>query len=200
MSLIPDTRVSLILRLRDREDVAAWHHFVSLYEPVIYRMARRRGWQHEDARDLVQDVLLAVARAVGSWDPSGPGRFRSWLFRILQNRLIDQFRRRNALATGSGGSSMAIQIQQHADPQVDLPTEIEQEYRRELFLRAADQVRHQVLPTTWRAFWRTSVDGEPAERTAQELGTTVGAVYLARSRVLMRLRQCVQLLEQPDPR
>ena len=199
MSQIPDTRVSLILRLRDRDDVAAWHHFVSLYEPVIYRMARRRGWQHEDACDLVQEVLLAVARAVGSWDPAGPGRFRSWLFRILQNRLIDQFRRRNALAIGNGGSSMAIQIQQHPDPQLDLSAEIEQEYRRELFLRAADQVRRQVQPTTWQAFgarvWTES--RRKGRRTSWESRSVRST---SRSRVLMRLRQCVQLLEQPEPR
>ncbi len=141
MSHVPDTRVSLILRLRDRDDVAAWHRFTMLYEPVIYRMARRRGWQHEDARDLVQDVLMAVARAVGSWDPSGPGRFRSWLFRVLRNRLVDQLRRRPHLPIGQGGSSMAFRMQQQADPQADLSAEIEREYRRQLFWRAAQQVR-----------------------------------------------------------
>jgi RNA polymerase sigma-70 factor (ECF subfamily) len=200
MSQVPDTRVSLILRLRNRDDVAAWHHFVSLYEPVIYRVARRRGWQHEDARDLVQDVLMAVARAVGSWDPTGSGRFRSWLFRVLQNRLVDQFRRRGSLATAMGGSSMALRIQQHADPQEHLSAEIEQEYRRQVFLRAADQVRQQVQSTTWQAFWRTSVDGESVEDTARELEMTVGAVYIARSRVLARLRQLVQHLDQPERR
>ena len=197
MNQVPDTRVSLILRLRDRDDVAAWHRFVALYQPVIYRMARRRGWQHEDAVDFVQEVLLAVARAVGSWDPSGPGRFRSWLFRVLRSKLVDQLRRRSKLAIGTGGSSMAVWIQQQPDPQADLSAEIEQECRRQLFVRAAAQVRAHVRDTTWQAFWSTSIDGQAVEHVANRLGLTVGAVYIARSRVLARLREAVQSFENP---
>ncbi len=199
MSQVPDTRVSLILRLRNPDDVAAWHRFVTLYEPVIYRIVRRRGWQHEDAVDTVQDVFLAVARAVGSWDPSGQGRFRSWLFRVLRSKLVDQLRRRQQRTIGRGGSSMALWIQQQPDPQAELSAEIEHEYRRELFQRASLQVQGQVQATTWQAFWRTSVDGQPVEHVARQLGLTAGAVYIVRSRVLTRLREYVQSCEDPLP-
>ena len=183
MSQVPDTRVSLILRLRNPDDVAAWHRFVTLYEPVIYRVARRRGWQHEDAVDTVQEVFLAVARAVGSWDPAGEARFRSWLFQVLRSKLVDQLRRRQQRTIGRGGSSMALWMQQQPDPQAELSAEIEYEYRRELFQRASFKVQGQVHESTWQAFWRTSVDGQSAEHVAGQLGLTVGAVYIAQSRV-----------------
>ena len=72
----PATRYSLILRLRDPGDVAAWHEFVTLYEPLILRLAARKGLQDADAQDLCQEVFTAVARAIEHWDPIRPaGRF-----------------------------------------------------------------------------------------------------------------------------
>lgn len=59
-----ETRVSLILRLRDAADVAAWDEFVAIYGPIVYRMALRQGPQRADADDVVQQVFAAVAQSV----------------------------------------------------------------------------------------------------------------------------------------
>src|SRR6476620_9269186 len=95
MAEIPPTRASLLVRLRDRHDQAAWTEFVELYAPVVYGYARKQGLQDADAADLCQEVLRAVAGAVGrlEYDPQR-GSFRNWLFTIVRNKLSNWRRAR----------------------------------------------------------------------------------------------------------
>jgi DNA-directed RNA polymerase specialized sigma24 family protein len=77
MQPLPDTRATLLARLRDPADADAWREFTRLYAGVVYGFARRRGLQDADAADLMQDVLRSVAGHVGplEYDPAR-GRFR----------------------------------------------------------------------------------------------------------------------------
>ena len=196
MPPIPDTKVSLILRLRNRDDALAWNQFVEVYDPVIERVARKFGLQPADARETVQEVLIAVARAVGQWEPAQPVRFRSWLFRIVRSKTIDHLRKRSRQAHAAGSGSLAEQIEYVADPKASLTGEIDREYRRQLFRMAAREVKQAVKPATWEAFWLTSVDGQSPDEAAERLEISVGAVYIARSRVLMRLKQWIAEYER----
>jgi len=196
MTPLPDTRYSLILRLPTVEDAAAWREFVGIYEPVVYRFARRRGLQDADARELVQNVLVRVARAVGGWKPDQRrGRFRTWLLCIARNQLVDVFRARQRREVAAGGTSMLARLSSHADRPGTLDEELNLENQRVQFRWAAARVRESVQERTWQAFWLTSVQERPVEAVARELGLTPGAVYIARSRVIARLRQEVQQLE-----
>jgi RNA polymerase sigma-70 factor (ECF subfamily) len=188
-----DTRHSLILRLRDSADVIAWREFAALYEPLIVRLARAKGLQDADARDLCQEVLLAVAKAADRWDPDpARGSFRGWLSRVTRNLLINFLTRREEPATGRTSIVELLEAQPKADPSVTGMFDLE--YRRRLFHWAAEKVEKEFAPETWQAFWRTAVRGEKPANAAQELGISIGAVYIARSRVMARLRKQIEEL------
>jgi RNA polymerase sigma-70 factor (ECF subfamily) len=183
----PETRFSLIGRLRDHDDEQAWNEFALLYQPLIFRIARSRGLQHADAAEVTQDVLGRVAGAVEQWTPDpAKGSFRGWLYRITRNLTIDYLRRDHRrpvnLDFTSGQNLDAI-----ADPADPQSREFETEFRRSLFELAAAHIKGEFQPRTWQAFWRSAVEGVEVAAVAAELEMTVGAVYIARSRVMKRL-------------
>jgi RNA polymerase sigma-70 factor (ECF subfamily) len=195
---MPDTRISLILRLPRSADAAAWREFVELYEPLVLRFARRRGLQEADAQDLVQRVFTSVAGAVDRWQPDAArGKFRAWLFRIARNHLINQatLRRRERPV---GGSTQLRRLQSEIDERSFEAGDVEVEYRRAVFESAAARVKRLVQPATWSAFWETMVVGRSCESVAEDLKMSVGAIYVARSRVVARLRAVVEELEAND--
>lgn len=192
MSPAPDTRASLLLRL-SQADEAAWREFVELYEPLILGFARQRGLQDADARDLCQDVLRALAGAIGRFDPTrGDGTFRGWLTRIARNMVINQVQARQRRTPGSGDTALHQRLAEEPAPEGADSALFDLELRRRLFRWAAERVRTACSETTWRAFWRTAVDGQSPASVASELGISVGAVYIARSRVIARLREQVE--------
>lgn len=196
---MPDTRISLILRLPRSADGAAWREFVELYEPLVLKFARARGLQPHDAQELVQRVFVAVAGAVERWQPDpARGAFRSWLYRIARNQLIKQVTAR-AREKSVGGTSNFLKLhQQLPGSSSDLDAEMEREYRRVVFKLAAECVQQSVQPQTWQAFARSMIDDAPMQQVAEELNISIGAVYIARSRVIARLREVVQQLEAED--
>lgn len=192
MSAPPTTRYSLILRIQDPQNHAAWVEFLAIYEPLVYRLARRRGFQDADARDLCQDVFRAVAGAARRWTPDpARGSFRGWLFRIAQNQLLNALRRQRRHGRASGDSGVARLLEtQPADGDEDV-REIQAECRRRLFQLAAESIEREFTRSTWQAFWQTAVLSREVARVAADLGISSGAVYIARSRVLARLRERV---------
>lgn len=200
---ISDTRNSLLLRLPDRADIDAWDQFVDIYQPLIFRLARSKGFQEADANDIVQEVLLAVSNSIHRWDhePS-KGRFRDWLYKIARNLMINFLTRRKHLPLGQGGSDLVRLLNDQVDPHSedsDASREFDIEYRRQLYLIAARHVRHDVRATTWEAFQRTSIDGMSIAEAARLLSMSEGAVVVARCRVLARLRDTVKRLEGENP-
>jgi RNA polymerase sigma-70 factor (ECF subfamily) len=196
MSDLPSTRPSLLVRLRDLCDKDAWRQFVQMYAPVVYAYARKRGLQDADAADLTQDVLRAVTVASGRfvYDP-GQGSFRGWLFTLTHHKLHDLLVRQRRQTPGSGDRAVQEQLEQ-------LPTRPEysalweDEYEQRLFAWAAEQVRGRFEETTWQAFWLTAVEGRSGKEVAERLNLTVAAVYLAKSRVMARLREQVRQFEE----
>jgi RNA polymerase sigma-70 factor (ECF subfamily) len=192
----PETRASLILRLRNPADVAAWDEVVSVYGPLVFRMARRRGLQPADADDLVQEVFSAVARQVGDWVlRPDRGRFRAWLLQIARNIAVNLLTRKPFGAIGVGGDEAEGWLEEIPEQVDELSSQFDVEYRREVFRWAAEQVRESVARTTWQAFQLTHVEDVSIADAALQLGISVGNVYIARSRVMKRLRELAEKFE-----
>jgi RNA polymerase sigma-70 factor (ECF subfamily) len=170
--------------------------FLALYEPFVYRFARRKGFQDADAQDLCQEVFRRVAHAVKGWTPDPErGTFRGWLVRITHNLVLNQLRGARRHVKGTGDSRVLQWLDAQPDGCDEHAAELEQEYRRHLFTLAAEAIEKEFTRSTWEAFWKTSVDGQSPNAVAAELAISKGAVYIAKSRVLARLRQKVQALE-----
>ncbi|MCC7333941.1 MAG: sigma-70 family RNA polymerase sigma factor [Pirellulaceae bacterium] len=200
---ISDTRNSLLLRLPDRADIDAWDQFVDVYQPLIFRLARSKGFQEADANDIVQEVLLAVSKSIHRWDHEpNKGRFRDWLYKIARNLMINFLTRRKHLPLGQGGTDLVRLLNDQVDPNHEdsaASREFDIEYRRQLYMIAARHVRHDVRVTTWQAFQRTSIEGLSIAEAAQVLAMSEGTVVVARCRVLARLRDTVKRLEGESP-
>src|SRR3954463_2187665 len=127
MAEIPPTRASLVLRLRDPRDEAAWKAFVDLYGPLVYGFLRKQGLQDADAADLGQEVLSAVAGAIGrlEYDPQR-GSFRNWLFTVVRRKLSNWRRDQGHRLRGSGDSETQKLLEQCQVCDVD-----ESEWERE---------------------------------------------------------------------
>ncbi len=185
MGSIPETDVSLILRLPEAVDPKDWIDFSERYQPLIYRFGTRRGLSEQDAQDLVQRVMMSVARSVGRWRPSPDmPRFRNWLFTIARNQLINLVNARRP-DQATGGSAHLEKLRATVDAATGT---LDDDYRHEVFLWAAARVRSQVHAQSWTAFWKTSVEGIGCDLVASQLNMTVGAVYATRSRIMSRLK------------
>ena len=197
MADAPTTRPSLLVRLRDAQDADAWRLFVELYGPIVYRFARRHHLQDADAADLTQEVLRGVSGSVGrlDYDPRR-GSFRGWLFTLAHRKLYDLLARRRRQEQAGGDS--ATQMLLDETPARDSEDVWNQEHGRQVFAWAAEQVRGQFTETTWRAFWATAVEGRDAAAVAEELKLSVGAVYVAKSRVQARLREQIRQITDED--
>lgn len=180
------TSVSLLERLRQPAAQEAWARFVDLYTPLLYTWARRLGLQDQDAADLVQDVFVLLVQKLPEFTYDRHKSFRAWLRTVTLNLLRNKRRR-----TVPSGEDAGVALSELVQPDHDVPF-WEVEYRQYLVGRALEVMQAEFQPSTWKAFWEYVVCGRPAAPVAGELGLTVNAVYLARARVLSRLRQELQ--------
>ncbi|MDX1925471.1 MAG: sigma-70 family RNA polymerase sigma factor [Pirellulaceae bacterium] len=185
----PETRDTLLTRLRNPADQQAWEDFVMLYQPLIVRFAIRQGLQDADANDISQRVLWTVARAAENFQiGERHGSFRGWLATVTTNAVLNLMQRESK-HRGSGRTSVWELMEQVAEPAAELSAAWRDEHRSAMFRIAAQKVRSKFTEDVWRLFWRTAVDGEAIEAVAKDLSKSIGAAYAARSRVLAAIRK-----------
>jgi RNA polymerase sigma factor (sigma-70 family) len=190
----PPTSPTLLQRLRTPDDAAAWERFVEIYAPLLHRHALSRGLQPADACDVVQDAMRGIFLALPRFDyRPDKARFRSWLYRVAENQVRQFLRHGRRRPSGDGRTTLmqAAEVQQAAADEVAAEQRWQEAVRRQLFEWAVGKVQPEFAPRLWSAFWRTAVENEMPDKVAGDLGMTRAAVYMARSRCVARLRQCL---------
>lgn len=184
-----ETRQSLLLRAQTGE-TDAWKDLTDLYRPLILGWLNRQGVPARDLEDLSQEVLLSVVKQLPGFEHSGHrGAFRTWLRTIVCRRTADYWRAIDADTQAQGGSGATAALQQLADPASELNRQWDEEHDRYVVHCLLDRVEEEFEPITLQAFRRLALDGVSGAEAAQELGMSVAAVYVAKSRVLARMRQ-----------
>jgi RNA polymerase sigma-70 factor, ECF subfamily len=184
-----DTRQSLLFRAQTGEE-DAWKDLTDLYRPLIIAWLNRQGVPAGDLEDLTQDVLMTVVKHLPSFEHSGNrGAFRSWLRTIVCSRTTDYWRATVERTPASGGSGVTAALQEIMDPDTDLNRQWDEEHDRYVLGCLLALVEQEFGPQTFLAFRRLALDGASGAAVAKELGLSVTAVYVAKSRVLQRIRQ-----------
>ena len=178
------TPASLLERLRQPAAPEAWRRFVKLYTPLLFHWAQRLGWHEPDAADLVQEVFLVLIRKLPEFQYNPEQRFRGWLWTLTLNKSRELGRRRS-VPTEPGTADVLAELPSREDTQaIDAA-----EYQQYLMQQALQLLQAEFQPATWMAFWECVVAERPAAEVARELALTENAVYLAKGRVLRRLRR-----------
>jgi RNA polymerase sigma-70 factor, ECF subfamily len=179
------TSVSLLRRLRQpTEQEASWQRFVQIYTPLLFHWARKLGLSAEDAADLVQEVLVLLVQKLPEFTYDPQRSFRGWLRTVMQNKWRDSRRLRRVPVAEESAASIVDAANDDAAAALE-----EAEYQQYVVKQALELMQAEFQPETWKACWEYMIVGKPADAVAKELGLTINAVYLAKSRVLSRLRE-----------
>lgn len=158
---------------------------------MIYRWAVQIGLPQAEAADLVQDIFAALIDKIADFEYDHKRSFRKWLKTVTTNRAKDFLRRRAIRPVNASSQAERLTV----------PDEIEflsnREYNQKLIARALEFVQTEFEETTWKACWCTVVDGKSVAETAEQLGVTENSIYIARSRVLRRIRSELSGLLDP---
>ena len=199
--MLDQTRHSLIVRLQDSSDQAAWTEFVELYQPLIENVARKLGMPDHDRQDAIQEVLLHLTKVISHWNPDAErASFRGWLYRVSRNLLIRWAQNKDLAVIGTGQTAIHALLAQHQDPAWDQQSaEFDLDFRKQVFMRAAMLIQPRFQSRTWQAFWLTVVEGHSVAETSERLGLQKGSIYVARCRIMAELKtEARRLLEQHD--
>ncbi len=185
-----ETSASLLERLRQNADHDSWQRLLNLYTPLIRGWLRRYGLPDHEADDLVQDVLTVVVRRLPDFR-RGPhtGSFRAWLRAITVNCLRDAWRAQRIRPRATGDSNFLQMLDQLGDDDSGLTRLWDEEHDQHVLNQLLEMIRPRFEPGTWQAFKRVTLDGQAPAQVAAELGISVNAVFIAKSRVLSQLRQ-----------
>lgn len=188
-ALTGSTDSALLRRAQEREP-DAWRQLAELYGPLVYGWCRRAKLQPADAADVVQEVFAALAGGLVRFEARDTGSFRAWLRAITGHKTLDHLRRRLRVPEGQGGGRADGVLAHWPAPEDLIPEDPAPLRGRVALVQAAlERLRGETRDRTWQAFWRTTIDDQSPADVAEALGMKVGAVYQAKSRTLLRLRE-----------
>ncbi len=177
------TRASLLQRVKDPRDQTSWREFYQIYQPLLYRYARARGLDRENAEELTQQCLALLTTKMPEFEYSREkGGFKHWLRRIANNKVNDLFKKRRLPLAQSGD----FRRPQHRELS---PDELwEQQWQKRHLQYCLREIQSEVGASTYQAFQYHVLSGWPVERVAETLNISADQVYTAKSRITRRLR------------
>jgi RNA polymerase sigma-70 factor (ECF subfamily) len=186
---MPSTSQSLLDRLQKHQDPQAWQRLLSAYEPWLRAWLSRHQLQPADVDDLVQNILTVVNQNLPAFVHNGqPGAFRSWMRTILVNQ-VRHFLRTRRHRQALGGEALPHELGQIEDPRSDARRHWDQEHDQQLVRRLLASVQSDFHPQTWEIFRLLVLENLPAAEVARRCQVQRNSVYVAKARVLTRLRQ-----------
>lgn len=186
--MIDSTSASLLAKLKDPSDQVSWEQFVRIYTPLVRYWLRRVNLQSHDVDDVLQQLMVKLVQKLPEYEYDPERSFRGWLRRVVHNEFLHLKRSQRELTLGDPGNAETTLVKP-LDKIVEPEDFWSREYADLVVALALPIMRDNFEETTWRACWLTTVDGEPAAAVAEKLGLSVGAVYIAKSRVLQKLRE-----------
>ena len=191
------TRASLLTRLKDPGDDTGWQRFFDTYAGLIHNCALKAGCSQTEADDVLQEVLLSVAREIPNfkYDPK-KGAFKSWLFCIVGRRVVDLFRKRRVGDARRTDSAQLPDDMGSANQQME--ADWEKEWGEHVLSRACELVKSQVSASQWQMFELSTMQEWPMDRVTAFLGVNRAQVYMARMRVSRLMKRAMALIAEPQ--
>jgi RNA polymerase sigma factor (sigma-70 family) len=201
------TRASLLERLKDMSDKASWDAFYETYHELIFSVARRAGLTESEAREVVQDTLIAVAKKMPgfTYDPAKDS-FKGWLLTVVRWRILDQLSKRSAESVEQhqrcpfGGhaeqDTRTATIDRVPDPAAQLDGVWEEEWEAQVLHAALARIKRQVRPQHYQVYHLHVILGQPVREVARALRVNTAQIYLAKHRVGNLLKKEVKRLKE----
>lgn len=184
-----NTSLTLLELIKQDDDPLAWQRMVNLYHPLLIQWIKRLGGREEDADDLAQEVLLIVTKKLSEFEHAGRvGAFRSWLKNIARNCLLKFWREKKGQLAGTGATEFQHHLNQLADDTSPLSQLWNQEYEEFVLASVLKHIQPEFQSQTWMIFQRVAMAGETPNEVAEDLGVTTNTIFIAKSRVMARLR------------
>ena len=188
------THPSLLMRVRDARNQHAWNEFVEVYGPVIFNYCRLRQLQECDSSDVAQEVLMRLSSALREFEYKPElGRFRDWLGKVTHRELLKFWNRRgiSQRLNGMQNTTQTLEVEDH--------TLWNDHFHSELLQVALDRIRNEFTEQTWTAFQLTWLEDLSPLQVAERLQIGIEKIYVAKSRILRRLREEVIRLSEDLP-
>ena len=185
------TRETLLDRLTDPLDAHSWEEFIGIYWPLIFQYARSRGCSPQMAADVFQETMINLVRGLPKFQyDRTKGRFRSFLLKIVNNRIVDIFRKESKFVHINGDEDDSANwietVPDEADQ--DWGKVWDLQFDKNILRRALTAVRHKVQPATYKSFRMNVLDGIPIQEVCEALGHDPNTVYQHKSRVIEMLK------------
>lgn len=179
------TRLSLIEKVRDPQNTAAWSEFATLYTPIIFGFLTRRGLASSDAEDVTQDVFRSLAQALPGFElDKSVGTFRNWLFTVTRSKMNTHLKK-----------LQRVDIPIGEIPEASETKDWDHFYYKEVFAKACELARLHIDEQSWQVFWRTAVEDESPKAIAEELKLSLDNVYQKKSRVTARVKEAIKSID-----